>query len=355
MNLKVTTYNCKNIKSSFREVQELCEQNDIILLQETWLFEKDLAFLSGISTDHYALGISSINCSHSIITGRPHGGLAILWRKSLSHCCQVSTIKGENRLMELSLNLGDKTYYFINVYMPYCSSENFDEFMYYLHKCIDLIDASGHAHAMIIGDINADVTRDQNGYIAHLFGRELAQFCSNNNLTLADVEHLGNGSDNFSFFSNSFNSSSWIDHVICTTSMANCISDVHIQYEYITSDHKPVGVALIDLLQDTQPTSTSSRSRSFNRPSIRWSNLTTAEKEKYKELTNVNLSHISLNHELFLCDDTHCSNPSHTAAINDLYNSILNALLVSGESLRKLLKQFTVRFQGGMRCFVSII
>ena len=51
--------------------------------------------------------------------------------------------------------------------------------------------------------------------------------------------------------------------------MANCISDVHIQYEYITSDHKPVGVAFIDLLQDTQPTPTSSRSRSFNRPSIR--------------------------------------------------------------------------------------
>ena len=41
---------------------------------------------------------------------------------------------------------------------------------------------------------------------------------------------------------------------------------------------------------------------------------------------------------MFLCDDTHCSNPSHTAAINDLYNSILDALLVSGESFTKTSK-----------------
>ena len=89
MNLKVATYNCKNVKSSLHEVQELCKQNDVIFLQETWLFEKDLPLLSDISQDHYALDTSSINCSQSILTGRPHGGLAILWRKSLSHLCQV--------------------------------------------------------------------------------------------------------------------------------------------------------------------------------------------------------------------------------------------------------------------------
>jgi len=340
MNLKVATYNCKNVKSSIHEIQELCKINDIIFLQETWLFEQDLPLLSGISLEHYALGTSSINCSESLVTGRPHGGLAILWRKSLSHC-QVSTVKGESRIMELTVKLCDKTLYFVNVYMPYCSSDNLDEFQYYIHKCIDLVDASGHTYSMIIGDINADVSRDQNGHISHRFGRELTHVCANNNMLLVDVEYLGNSSDHFTYFSDSSDSCSWIDHAICTTSMAQLVSRVQIYYPCISSDHKPVMVELSNISEGTHPTFTSHTNTS-SRSSIQWSDFTTKDYEKYKELTNLQLSKVRFNHDLLLCDDTHCNNPSHIAAINNFYNHILDALLASSEP-------FTKTFQTGYR------
>ena len=77
--LKTTCFNCKYLKSSIQEVSELNSENDI-LLQETWLFQFDLPLLNTISADHYAQGTSSVNCEESIVVGRPHGGLAMLWR-----------------------------------------------------------------------------------------------------------------------------------------------------------------------------------------------------------------------------------------------------------------------------------
>ena len=44
--ITVVIYNCKKIKGSVGELQEICDNCDIILLQETWLVECELGFLS---------------------------------------------------------------------------------------------------------------------------------------------------------------------------------------------------------------------------------------------------------------------------------------------------------------------
>ena len=83
--VRVVTYNCKNVKSSISEIRELCEENDIIL------FAGDLAtklnVLSEISANFTAKGISSMCITDGVITGRPYGGLAILWSKHLQNVC----------------------------------------------------------------------------------------------------------------------------------------------------------------------------------------------------------------------------------------------------------------------------
>ena len=40
--LKVTSFNCNSFKSSIDAVQMLCKENDILLLQETWLLENEI-------------------------------------------------------------------------------------------------------------------------------------------------------------------------------------------------------------------------------------------------------------------------------------------------------------------------
>ena len=82
MKLTISSFNCKNVKSSFEEIGELCSTGDVIwpliCFQETWLVEDELASLSSISKDHYVLGIPSMDSKKSIIMGRPFENLDIL-------------------------------------------------------------------------------------------------------------------------------------------------------------------------------------------------------------------------------------------------------------------------------------
>ena len=82
-NIKVCCFNCKGIKSSTGEIPELCANYDIILIEETWLFDFDRSSLTKIHHELYGRGESAIKSEDGVLLGRPHGGIAILWRKHL--------------------------------------------------------------------------------------------------------------------------------------------------------------------------------------------------------------------------------------------------------------------------------
>ena len=77
-NLKVASFNCKGFFSSTVEILELCEDHDIVFLQETWLPPHRLNEICQISKDVHTFTISSIHDKEKIHTGRPYGGTAIL-------------------------------------------------------------------------------------------------------------------------------------------------------------------------------------------------------------------------------------------------------------------------------------
>ena len=78
--LRISTFNCKNAKSSVDELLMLCDVSDIVFLQETWLSNDELVFLKNLHGDFLADGVSSLN-DNQLNVGRPHGGIAILWSK----------------------------------------------------------------------------------------------------------------------------------------------------------------------------------------------------------------------------------------------------------------------------------
>ena len=88
-NIKVCSFNCKGIKSSTGEILELCASYDIILIQETWLFDFDFSSLNNIHHEFYGRGESAIKSEDGVLIGRPHGGIAILWRKNWSKYCKI--------------------------------------------------------------------------------------------------------------------------------------------------------------------------------------------------------------------------------------------------------------------------
>lgn len=83
-NIKIVSFNCRGFKTSAVEIHELCCDFDVVLLQEIWLPVQELNVLSCFHDDYLGFGISPMNYEDGPCIGRPHGGTAILWNKSLS-------------------------------------------------------------------------------------------------------------------------------------------------------------------------------------------------------------------------------------------------------------------------------
>ena len=105
-NIVVSTFNCHNVKTSIGELEELCSKCDILFLQETWLLKHELSLLNNISNDFYSKGISSVKQDEGVLRGRPHGGLAILWKKELKNCKVVNMF--DDRIMAFELQSNNK-------------------------------------------------------------------------------------------------------------------------------------------------------------------------------------------------------------------------------------------------------
>ena len=113
--LTVVSYNCKNIKTSLGELQSLCNSCDVLCLQETWLLDCELSLLTNVHSDFYAKGTSSVKICDNVLHGRPHGGTAILWRKSLGDNCNIVDLE-DDRLIGIEIDNGDNArLLFINI------------------------------------------------------------------------------------------------------------------------------------------------------------------------------------------------------------------------------------------------
>ena len=85
--LNLCTFNCKNVKTSVPEIIDLCNSHDFVFLQETWMSRAQLPTLSNINNEFVGYGLSSMKDEEQIHTGRPFGGIAVLWRKTLNKYC----------------------------------------------------------------------------------------------------------------------------------------------------------------------------------------------------------------------------------------------------------------------------
>ena len=82
--LNLCTFNCKNVKTSVPEIIDLCNSHEFVFLQETWMSRAQLPTLSNINNEFVGYGLSSMKDEEQIYTGRPLGGIAVLWRKTLN-------------------------------------------------------------------------------------------------------------------------------------------------------------------------------------------------------------------------------------------------------------------------------
>ena len=150
--------------------------------------------------DFYGQGLSSVNTS-SLLTGRPHGGLAILCRKSLDVSCKINTYDDKCH-MGIEFTDGRKMkYLLLNVYVPYESYENYDSFLYYRGKIASIFSSSANNFVYAIGDYNAHIKSGDNNEKknSRKFGFELVSVCEDNGFVISDMVFLANKKDPFTF------------------------------------------------------------------------------------------------------------------------------------------------------------
>ena len=318
--LKISSYNCKNVKSSLPEVRKLCDISDIVFLQETWLASDELPLLASLDDRFYGQGVSAMDAGDSVLCGRPHGGLGILWRKSMKGCI-VSSLPNP-RILSIQIDTEQHCMNIFNVYMPCDNPDNHDEFLELLSHLSTAVEESEALHIAMIGDFNANISPGTHT----LFGNELRRFCIEESLTISDDKLCPPST--FTFFSEAHQSVSWLDHCVCNANLHSAVKDISVLYDYITSDHMPVlltfdlGKATIDL------------DRTDEEPSVRkikWNKLSKEDLYQYHELTEHHLNGVRLNHELLLCDDTNCQFQAHQHSVDAMYNSIIQALKISGK------------------------
>jgi len=95
----------------------LCDDYDVVLIQEHWLLPNELDLLHNVHFDFYGFGTSAVDETSDLLIGRPYGGTAILYRKTFADkITKVDT--GTSRITAVQLRLTVGTLLFINVYMP---------------------------------------------------------------------------------------------------------------------------------------------------------------------------------------------------------------------------------------------
>jgi len=119
--LRICTYNSHGSGASRLEyVKYLCCHHDLVFIQEHWLRNCEIhKYVDYI--DYIDVHGSSSMADNELLVGRPHGGTAILWRKSLGF--KVIPIDvNSNRLCAVRLTGDDIDILMFCVYMP-CDTE----------------------------------------------------------------------------------------------------------------------------------------------------------------------------------------------------------------------------------------
>ena len=167
--MRISSYNCRSIKKNVHCVQELCALSDIVCLQETWLPVQELGYLGTIDNDFSFFGSSPVDLSQQLLVGRPFGGVAFLYRKSLAlYVTRIQT--SDDRLICIDINVDSQNFRIINCYLPYDTNENDADYIGYLAKIHCLMDDHPNNCVISIGDFNA--------HPQSRFGNELLNFCN---------------------------------------------------------------------------------------------------------------------------------------------------------------------------------
>ena len=102
---RIASLNVNGVKANIENVKNMCNNFDIILLQETLLSHDNLNVL-GIIDNNFSYAAIPARLPNDLC-GRPSGGLAVMWRKNISS--HISVLSAYDFCIGLKMFSGNKT------------------------------------------------------------------------------------------------------------------------------------------------------------------------------------------------------------------------------------------------------
>lgn len=313
--LRLSSHNCCSIRNSLPEVVRLCSENDVVFLQEHWLVKQNLDYLKTISNDYDAFGVSPIDLAENILVGRPKGGVAVMWRKSLGDAIRAVDFD-DPRIIGLRMESNGESWMFINVYLPTDCVENLEEMIECIGKLSAIILECNTSNIAVIGDWNARPGKP--------FWHILNQFCIDMDMICIDSVRLP--PDTYTYVSNAHGTTSWLDHCVVSTAASRHITSMSVKYDYVISDHKP-----LSLTMDINPSNPLLIPTPLQLPladtptgCIHWDKLTPLQQLQYTNESGILLSNIQIPHHLVVCNG--CTDSHHSELLKQYYDDITSCL-----------------------------
>ena len=318
--VKVSSYNCQSAKRNFGGINKLCNESDVVFIQEHWLFPSELTSLNNIHHDFVSFGVSSMDPSTNLIVGRPYGGVAVLWKNYLSPFIRPVSYD-DDRIIGLEYSFCDFKMLFVGVYLPYDTKNNFGQYVYYLAKLKTIVDDFDSPYVCMLGDFNADIVKNST------FGKELNRFCTDANLLIPDLMYLP--PDSVTHVNSGHGTEGWLDHVICTNGFRSLLSEVGICHSILSSDHFPIFVKInVPVANISSATSTDKNNNV--KWVVDWASLTGDDLKRYKDDLEKRLAEIVVPSDILHCQN--CSCPDHQPAITEYYDQIIHCVQCASHS-----------------------
>lgn len=320
--IRVCSFNCRSVKNSLVDVIRLCNGHDIVCLQEHWLLPNELNFLNSVHEDFYSIGASAVDITSDILIGRPYGGTAILYRKSLISDVTVVPCS-DSRVTGLKINTDFGPLVLLSVYMPTEYNDD-DSLEKYINVCsfiaATFIECDA-ANIMIIGDFNCQPgTR---------FYQVISQLMYEYNLVMSDINMLVNA---FTYCSDAGNSTSWLDHVLVSHGLNSKIANISVLYDYICSDHRPLSVDLKCIYMSDPLVNDVVTELSNSKPVCSdWSRADVYILNSYLAELNTRLNMIVMPSCVSGCDRG-CNMQGHMCAIDKYYDEVMECIKKSMQS-----------------------
>ena len=313
--LRLVSFNCRGWNNGKSIVADLLETHDICLIQEHWLFADHLNELN-FHSDILSVGVSGMDSS-VLLHGRPFGGCAILFRKSLiGSVSMLSTDAKRFCAVRLTDHCGH-TVLLVCVYLPtdYGTHTSHDDFLGQLEG---FICSQSYDSLVIMGDFNVDFDR------SGVNRSQLITFMNEYDLSAVDLCYC---SINFTYENSDGSAKSWLDPVLSSRSfVSRFLSVLKVDVACNLSDHHTLS-SLLDFSISSILQVSDLASSQFT-PRTAWHKVSDFDLQCYRDRISTSLPSIPA--DLISCSDPACRR--HQGLLHCLCSSLFQCIYHSAKS-----------------------